>query len=92
MTKIWNFVWPIINATPGMGAFQIDEEGTFENEAQLIWDWFHVVITEPLNLKCGTVIYYYADVIDNDIPNMPKADYELASEDGDIIKLYQIEG
>ena len=73
-TKVKGLLRAIVDNTPGMGYLQIDVEGTFEDERELLWEWFHVPINEAIGLKCGTYIYAYSDAIDFDLP---EADYDL---------------
>lgn len=88
MDKAHNVLFEIAQQIPGMGCLQIDCEGTFKDEADLIWDWFRVAIAEPMNLKSGTLLYIYADSVDFELKTKP--DYELVNEDGDEINLYWI--
>lgn len=80
----------IAEQVPGLGLIDIDDEDlSFESQKELIWNWFRVVITDPMNLKSGTLLYVYADSEDFfELKTEP--DYELVNEDGDEIKLYWI--
>lgn len=88
-TKVKGLLRAIVDNTPGMGYLQIDVEGTFEDERELLWDWFHVNINEAVGLKRGTYIYAYNDAIDFDLP---EADHDLVVSDpdceGEHVKLY----
>lgn len=90
-TNVRGLLRAIVDNTPGMGYLQINEEGTFESERELLWDWFHVSIDKAVGLKCGTYIYVYESSLEF---NLPKADHDLVVSDPDCeeehIKLYYL--
>lgn len=87
MKKSTKLLLEIAKQTPGMGTFEFYGE---ESEEQFIWDMFHVdaALCEPISLKKEvTYIYAYEDALDIELPI---GDFYLKTEDGDIIKLYEV--
>ena len=76
----------IAREMPNMGVLHVYDK---DNEADLMWSRFGIAYApnENLGLK-GDYIYAYKNSIDI---KLPKADYELKDESGNIISLYKLE-